>query len=288
MSIGIEYNGNWKTCVMENGQVLALHAFADAKAAFSSLEQVGRSSLQPIIIVASPFRNASAIVHSAVEHRLPLTGNASDNAALQAFLSSTGTIHLSTSIAEGVKSLASVPRHRKLYHRDMGSSYTLCSVATLVYRMRQQQADWLEMRFLYLEIDHCNWSISVINDGQIVDGTSKTLVPYVNERDSQPSEDESVLEEAFWEGLTQDLAGFIAIHHFEDVVVLDHHPSESDLSRKYAVMEHFKDLYQFYHFPSNESEPEGFEATIGAAIIAEGLSHSGLAAEVVERLQIRP
>jgi len=70
----------------------------------------------------------------------------------------------------------------------------------------------------------------------------------------------------------------MAVHHLEDIIVRG--------PRKDAFIERFSDTYQVYHYPQGEPDAEGYEAAIGAGIIAEGLRYPGLAAEVVERLQI--
>ena len=90
---------------------------------------------------------------------------------------------------------------------------------------------------------------------------------------------QSLYERAVWEGLTQDMAGLMAIHHIEDIVVLGKYQD--------ALSEYFADKYQVYLFPPNEADMVGREAALGAAIIAEGLYLPGLASEVVERLHIR-
>jgi len=142
---------------------------------------------------------------------------------------------------------------------------------------------------MYLDVEHNSRSIIVVEDGRIVNGLGENAGTYhaygVGQQEgidsgdgSDTMEDEVIAEQAFWEGLTQDLAGLMAIHHLEDIVVTG--------QRKDAAIERLEDTYQFYCFPHHTYEQEGFEAAIGAAIIAEGLYYPGLAAEIVERLQL--
>ena len=187
-----------------------------------------------------------------------------------------------------VNQLPDIPVFRRQHRRDMGGSDTLCATALLLYRMRMQEAIWSEMRFLYIDTDFGARSIVVVEDGRIVNGIGETSGTYGSQTTTperkEPAnwsdhlEQEALAEQAFWEGLTQDLAGLMAIHHLEDIVVTG--------QLKEAVIEKLEDRYQFYLFPYKGHEQVGFEAAIGAAIIAEGFYRPGLAAEVVERLQI--
>ncbi|GAC1635173.1 MAG: hypothetical protein NVS4B7_21490 [Ktedonobacteraceae bacterium] len=79
----------------------------------------------------------------------------------------------------------------------------------------------------------------------------------------------------------------MAIHHFEDIVVIDRRSSIQDKLDKSTVVDRLGDTYQFYLFPRSEAELEGFETAIGASLIAEGLFRPSLASEVVDRLQVK-
>jgi predicted butyrate kinase (DUF1464 family) len=202
------------------------------------------------------------------------------------FLQALEAVHFNTYKIPPINQLASIPRYRKQYGLDKGSSSTLCAVAALAFRMRKQEAIWQEMRFLYLEAGYLSRNIVVVEDGCIVDGIGETPAGYdfcqhdengLSDRQDH-SADEAMAEQAYWERLTEDLAGLLAIHHLEDIVVVG--------QRKDDVVERLEDRYQFYLFPHAEYERQEFDAAIGAAIIAEGLYHPGRAAEVVERLQI--
>lgn len=285
VSLGVEYNIKyWKTCFMEDGETLELQTFADAASVLSYIEQTCLLYPEPVITVSSP--SGSKLVPigiTAVQEALESVSQ--EHTDLKTFLEAVQPVSFKVYSAPSVPSVPSIPRHRKLNRREMGNSPTLCSVAALLYRMREQEASWTEMRFLYLEIDKYTRNIVVVKDGQIIDGLSNS-VPV--DGSLLESEDEALLEDAFWEGLTQDLAGLMALHHFEDIVVLERGATNGDAiySRKNQVIERLNDTYQLYHFPRQESEQEGFEAAIGAAIIAEGLYSRGLAREIVERLHI--
>jgi predicted butyrate kinase (DUF1464 family) len=306
MSIGVDYTAeNWKTCLMENGQTLELCSFVDSTAALAYVEHICARYPEPTLALSSVLRTAplnfmtnQQLNEEPQRYSNGLQGNVNN------FLIAAKSINLSSYCVPGIKQLSTVPAHRKLNRLEMGSADQLCTVAMLLYRLCEREAAWSEMNFLYLEVQQNSMSILVIEDGQIVNGISEIRLHLRVDGDCSYSfgsnHHESTYrsdwldpgdafvdevghgharEHAFWEGLAQELAGLMAIHHCEDIVVLGQH--------KETVIEWFDDMYQLYHFPYKESDRQGFEAAIGAAIIAEGLAHIGLAAEVVERLQIR-
>ena len=278
MSIGIDYkDGVWKTCLTENGQTIELCTFADSGAILAYIERLCAFYPEPIIALSSTLETTLCSLQTLED--LVTTPDVAD---LQPFLMAVGSLNARNFHLPALKNLKSVPRYRKRKRKDMGNADKLCSVATLLYRMRQQEAAWSEMRFLYLEVGEDDRSIVVIKDGRIVDGMTVCM-----EADVDDDEDEQEREQAFWEGLSEDVAGLMAIHHFEDIVVIDRRSSLQDKLDKSTVVDRLGDTYQFYLYPHGESEPEGFEAAIGASLVAEGLFRPGLAAEVVEHLQIK-
>ncbi len=280
MSIGIDYKaGMWKTCFTENGQTIELCTFANSDAILAYIESICAFYPEPIIALSSTLETTLCSLQSLEQEVLFSTPDVAD---LHAFLTAIGSLNAKNFHLPALKNLKSVPRYRKRKRKDMGDADKLCSIATLLYRMRQQEAEWSEMRFLYLEVGEDDRSIVVIKDGRIVDGMTVHM-----EADVDDDEDEQEREQAFWEGLSEDVAGLMAIHHFEDIVVIDRRSTLQEKLDKSTVVDRLGDTYQFYLYPHGESEPEGFETAIGASLVAEGLFRPSLASEVVERLQIQ-
>ena len=281
MSIGIDYKaGTWKTCFTENGQTLELCTFADSDATLAYIESVCTLYPEPIIALSSALETTLCSLQALLEEQ-DSTATPVAMTDLRKFLIGIGSLNAKNFHLPALKSLKSVPRYRKWKRKDMGNADKLCSVTTLLYRMRQQEAEWPEMRFLYLEVGEEDRSIVVIKDGRIIDGMTVSIEAVDEE------EDEQEREQAFWEGLSEDVAGLMAIHHFEDIVVIDRRSTTRDKLDKSTVVDRLGDNYQLYLFPHGETEPEGFETAIGASLIAEGLFRPSLASEVVERLQIK-
>ncbi len=318
LSIGIDFdNETWRTCMMEDGQTLELCSFGNSTAALAYVERSCALYPELPIVVASNFETTVRALHGnrfqAIDEMH--VGNVTEGQAseVNSFLIVIGTMNLNSFCAPSVKYLPGVPMYRKLMRPHLGSPGSLCAGAALLHGLRAREAGWSEMQFLFVRAGYESRSILVIEDGRIVNGIGETWEysrrraralmngtpnphsgSYSDERDdkrlkmqemghgettTERSDVESASEEAYWEGLTQELAGLMAVHQFEDIVVVGDY--------KEAFIERFSDSYQIYLFPYNRSEHEGYESALGAAVIAEGLYGTGLTVEVVERLQIR-
>jgi len=294
LSIGIDsQQGSWETCVIENGRTMELHTWDDTLSVYEYIRGICAWFPEPIITVSvgkgeplSPplsTLNAQQVQQISAFRRPP-----QESRSMQDFLIAIGSLNLSSYLVPTVHQLSSIPTYRKKNRFDMGTSDKLCNVATLLYRMREQEAIWQEMRFLYLDVNGFSRTILVVEDGCVVNGIGETAgfaacVPteqeQVNSRDGQDYPVEAAIaEQAFWEGLHQDLGGLMALHHLEDIIVSG--------SNKEAVINRLEGSYQLYHFPTHEGEQEGFASALGAAILADGLYRPGLAGEIVERLQL--
>jgi predicted butyrate kinase (DUF1464 family) len=260
---------------MENGQPLELNSFVDSVVARAYLEHTCTLYPEPTIVLSSdlttPFTRLVAVSNTSLEEMIPRHYTAEQGETLQKLLIAIGYRNINSYFAPSVKYLSSMPPHRKLMRENLGTANNLCAIAALLKQLRARDAAWSEMNFLCLEVDPNFRSILVVEDGRIVNGMSR--VARIEDQFQEAS------QQAFWEGLTQELAGFVAIHHFEDIVVMG--------QLKDAFIERFADSYQVYLFPYSRPDYEGFEAASGAAAIAGGLYGQNARAEIVERLQIR-
>ncbi len=276
VSIGVSCKReNWKTCLMEAGHVLELNSFADPVAARAYLEHTCVLYPEPNIVVSAeintPFMRLEGLSSGCLEQMGTGNDTAGESELPHNLLIAMGYNNVNCYLAPSVRFLTSVPFYRKLMREDLGASNKLSAVAALLMQLRAREATWSEMKFMCLEVDDEYRNILVVEDGQIINGMT-TMV-------KTDRQFEEAAEQAFWEGLTQELAGLIAIHHLEEIVVMGR--------LKDAFIERFADFYQVYLFPYAQSDFYDFEAALGAATIAEGLYGYGIAAEIVERLQIR-
>jgi hypothetical protein len=285
-SIGIACRReNWETCVIEDGRTLELRRLHAARSTYEYVRSSSASPLRPVITVSAGI-GAGSLLAPLNELTWPQLR------AIAAFQRSTDEEHelcdflvaLKASepdsyVVPSLRQLSTLPAHRKRMYGDMGTSATLCELATLLYRMREQEAAWPELRFIYLQVDNCARTIAVIEDGRIVNAIGESAGIALSSPEAPQSPAEAVIaERAFWEGLEFDLAGLMAIHHFDDIVLVG--------SNKEAVIARLENRYQLYHYPRHEYDQAGFEAAVGAATLSEGLNRAAAAAEIVERLQL--
>lgn len=265
LSIGVDEAGNgWRTCLLEDGRSVELRAFVESAAVLAYLEQTCATYPESIMMVALDEMHSTRESH-------------------EDFCIAIETVNRNTWCLPPVHTLGTIPAHRHVPGRE-GSGHMLAGAAALLYRLRQRESTWDEMRFLLLEVDGWRFSVVVIENGRVVNCLGilplhTGLLAGEQGDDQQLAEaDASVREEAFWEQLTQGLSGLLAVHHLEDIVILG--------ACREEVIARFEDMYAFYDFPREEQEPEGYEAAYGAALLAASLTMPGIAAEVAARLQL--
>ncbi|MHB8596248.1 MAG: DUF1464 family protein [Ktedonobacteraceae bacterium] len=291
VNIGVDCSADdWKTCLMDHGRLLQLNSFADSPAMLAYVQGICAYYPEPTIAIASDLNTSFAALHTMTAHQFYEVGvdqgNQSWGDKLKDFFIAISAMNLRSYSIPAVAYIDSIPAYRKLNRADMGSADNISAITTILSRMREREAAWSEMRFLYLEVGHATKSIVVVEDGRIINGIG-TLEHMYRGNWLDIRESETIVEEAFWEGLTQDLAGLMAIHHFEDIVVREQSAAQEDIRRKAEVIDRLGEQYQLYTFPGYDTEKEGYDIAIGAALIAEGLAYEGSANEVVERLRLR-
>jgi len=288
LSIGIDCSAShWRICIREYGHILHLRSFANISAALSYLENICALYPEPTIALplgrATSLARLSTIVDQQMHVIISWLNNQKPQEDLEKILKAIQSLSLDSYCLPAIKHLPTVSKHRKLNPMDMGTPDSLCTIATLMYRLSERETAWSEMNFLCVLVGYTSRSIVVLEHGRIVNGISQGEVTDYDDAEvfvgSRVEDSGNGPEEAFWEELTRDLAGLMAIHHLEDIIVIG--------QRENAFVERFAEIYQVYYFPHGEAGTDDYEIAIGAAIIAEGLRNSGLAREVVERLQIR-
>jgi hypothetical protein len=280
--IGIDCSSQpWKTCVTEHDRTLECSEFEDVFDLYRYLERLQDSHLAISIGLASQPEAALLSLPSWYTDQKSQTHCEATAQAQYDFLIALKDSSPTGYLLPAIKYLPTIPAHRCLLRSSLGSAEMLCIVMTLLYQMRQQGADWSELTFGCLELMDTSYRLVVLRNGQIIDGTT-LWQPFRANAGGEVTED--LLEQAMLEQLSRELAALMAVHHCEDVVLLDH---TSD-GRKESIIEYFADLYQIFLFPSAPSEPAGFEVARGASLLAAGLSQPGPAAEIVQHLLALP
>ncbi len=299
LHIGIDYQPDqWRVCIIGHNEAPELHTLGTAREVLTAISAVCTRGAIPTLIVSldvtTPFLSMQSMNDGQLDrlvqryHPTPMASEVSE------VLQELRAMHIHSYCAPSVEYLPTLPAHRRLMRPTLGTANELCALLALLQHMREQEAIWQEMNFLYVNASSTGVCILVIKGGQVVNGigtvqgssfsaASGYLEMLETADDLGEQEQRAHLQrafrEAFWEGLTQELAGLMAIHHIEDIVVLG--------QRSGDLVERLAGVYQIYYFPYARTEREGYEAASGAALMAEGLEHTGSAAEVVQHLQIR-
>ncbi|WP_297164300.1 DUF1464 family protein [Thermogemmatispora sp.] len=304
LSIGIDYGRrSWKLCLLDEAQPPEYHCFASPAELLASLTRLCALFPEPVITLAAgnglPLERLDRLASEQVAAltagydeplpALPAGATAAQPAsgslpstsiplALTTFLETLGRLNLHSYVLPGLLHLPTVPAYRLLLERLPASPAAVCRVVTLLYRLRQRETSWPEMRFLVLAAHSACWQVLVVEDGYLTDGVHGIpRDPALPLPPTAPTEGR--FEQAYWEGLVRDLAGLLAVHHLDEVVISGR--------RSETLATRLGEVYQLYYFPYAPHEPRGFEAAFGAALIAAGLQHPrSLAAEVVQHLQL--
>lgn len=300
VSLGISYvPGQWRVCRVEQGQLAESHLFGSADEMLAVARQLCAQYPEPTIVLAldvvTPFVALPTLSDEQLERLVQRYHPGPAFSEVKMALQALGALSLRSYCAPSVAYLSGVPLHRCLMRPALGSASEVCAVVALLHYMRRQEATWEEMNFFYVNAGENGTCVLVIVNGQVVNGIEtlqgsslSAAYSYLAQlegaeglKDGEREERaalQAALDEAFWEGLKQELAGLLALEHSEDMVVLG--------SQSARLIERLADTYQIYLFPHAHTEREGYESALGAALLGEGLEQEGDSAAVVNRLQI--
>ncbi len=286
LSMGIECAPRqWRICLIENGLAVETASFADTIAALAYVKHTCAVYPELVLALAADLRTEFTLLQTLLTSDTPIRsfGEQDEQTAdLAEFVQVLSTINLKSYSLPPVLYTPAVPTYRRLVRRSPGSSRKVGTLATLLYRLRTRAAEWSEMNFLYLELGQMTYRLVAVRSGQLIDGvdwqaTQNAPISCVRELLAN----KQLVEQAFWEALSQDLTSMMMLHHLEDLVIAEH---DTTSNYRDAAIDRLGNTYQCYLFPENEGEAREFTAAYGAALLAEGLYHSGPGAEVARRL----
>jgi Protein of unknown function (DUF1464) len=276
--IGIDCSSlPWKTCVAEHENILECSTFEDIADLYIYLESLHSKYPDASIALAIQPEIALMPLHIWYEDQQAQAYFDATAQTLNDFLIASKDFSPSGYLLPAIRYLPTIPAHRRLIRESLGSAGMLCIVMTLLHHMRQQGAVWSELTFGCLELMDAAYRLTMIREGQIIDGTA-LWQPFRAPAEVDGADD--LLEQVLLEQLSRELAGLMAIHHCEDIVLLDH----TSGGRIDSIIEHFADLYQIFLYPPAIAALAGFEIARGASLLAAGLDQSGLAEEIVQQL----
>jgi len=288
-SLGIDYGtGSWKLALIEGPRVLALKWFPDPAELYPMLEETTRTYPHLPIVLPSgfgiPLRRIQEVDDQDLFEMTLRRGDPSEK-GLGQFLHRLRDTDLHAYCIPSVKLLRSVPVHRKINRIDMGTADKLCAVAYLLH-LQMARGESLETQdFLSVEVGEAFKALLVVRSGRLVDGLGGTaghigpkargaidgelacLHPFtkatvygggaldIEARFGQHGHD------AFWEGLEKEIVLFLSYYGLRRILLAGR--------RKEAVMQRLGTRYPM-ELPLEDGE--GFEAALGAAILADGIA----------------
>lgn len=284
ISIGIDYAPpRWSCCLADDETIIERNAFKSAAALLRHLEQLCSLYPEAVLMLALPLEIERQTLHDYLMQTPAVSAVKDDQLPL--FLATISEFSQQIHLVPAVQHLPHIPVHRQLLRPTLGASATFCMLVSLVHFMRQQEADWTEMNFSLLSLSATSYTLLVVKNGRVVDGTGERLLQRAGEQTEH-----AVIQQAILEQLAYDLAGIMSVHQLEDVVLLVHPEASAaeegeaqdqlDQSYQEKIINHFSDLYQFFLYPMSEKSVAGFEAAQGAALLAQGLGISGPTVEL--------
>lgn len=298
VSIGIDYApGQWRCCSVDQGQLLEMRTFSAANEALAWIGQPGARYPESTIMLALdaslPLHALAQLTDEQLVRLAQSYPSVPEFAECQEVLCSLRALNSRCYCAPSVVYLPTVPPYRRLLRSALGSARDVCAIVTLLHHMREQGASWQEMNFLYVHASEQGTTVVVLQDGQIVNGLGllpgsslaaarahlsalETTEQVVG--GNQVHIGEQLFQAAFWEGLLQELAGLLATHHIEDIVLRG---SGND-----QLMERLAETYQVYLYPYAQSDREGYEVALGAALLGAQLDPRSPASDVMQHLHI--
>lgn len=286
-SLGIDYGtASWKLAFIEGPRVLALKQFEDWTRFEPVLKEMATDHPGLPMVLPSGFGIPVKRIQEVDDRDLfEMTLRRGDptEKGLGQFLQKMRTSDFHAYCIPSVKLLPSVPVHRKVNRIDMGTADKLCAVAYLLHRQLALDESLETQTFLSLEVGEAFKALIVVQGGRIVDGLGGTaghmgprargaidgelayLYPFdkakvysgggLDTRFGQYGED------GFWEGLEKEIVLFLNFYGLSRILVTGR--------RKEAVIHRLGTRYPM-ELPLQDDE--GYEAALGAAILADGIA----------------
>jgi predicted butyrate kinase (DUF1464 family) len=303
-SLGVDYGtGSWKTALLDEGGPPALRHCTSSDQVLNDLAEIdGRYPGLPIVLPSGfgiPLKRVQDLDNRDL-FEIALRREAPTQRGLAHFLLALRSSHLNAYCIPAVKLLPSVPIHRKVNRVDMGTSDKVCTAAFFVSHLHGQGAGFEDLDFVALEVGEAFRAVLAVRGGKIVDGLggtaggigpecrgsidgelaylydwdAKELVYHGGARDIEARYG-GYGHAAFWEALEKDLLMFLSFHELKTILVAGR--------RRQEVRDR---LGQRFRIEMAARVDEGFEAAIGAAILADGIS-GGRYAGLVGHLGLR-
>jgi predicted butyrate kinase (DUF1464 family) len=303
VSLGIDYGtGSWKVALVEGPRVLTLERFQDPADLYAMLEETVRQHPDLPMVLPSgfgiPLKRVQEVDDRDLFEMTLRRGDPSEK-GLGQFLQRLRGTDFHAYCIPSVKLLRSVPVPRKVNRIDMGTADKLCAVAYLIQHQVDAGRSLETQDFLCLEVGEAFKALVVVQGGRVVDGLGGTA-GHIGPRARGAIDGELAClhpfskakvysggafdiearfgqygHEAFWEGIEKEILLFLHFYGLRRILLAGR--------RKSAVMQRLGTRYAM-EIPVEEGE--GFEAALGAAILADGIA-GGRFQRLVDHLSLR-
>ncbi|MFI5340843.1 MAG: DUF1464 family protein [Candidatus Methylomirabilales bacterium] len=296
LSLGIDSDATaWRIAAWDEDRAADLQTFAQVDELWDFVEDlISLHPAMPIVLPSGfgiPVTRAGEILdQDIVEMTLQPSRPIADK--LGKFLAEARRRPLRAFCIPGVKLLPTVPPHRKVNRLDLGTSDALCAAAWAIHCLEATGRAHAACDFLLLHTRIDSRSLLVVQGGRIVDGMGTTtdqtgvaregvLAPLASHPGGTPSprrmhdarsEPPDCGQAALWETVEKESLGLLGFHKLSEVIPTG--------VRRVEFSQALEGRLPLVQLPA---PPDGYEAALGAAVIAAGLT-GGPSARLVEHL----
>lgn len=303
LSLGIDFEaGRWKLAAWNEDRAADLHTFGSMAALWEFVEDIFTAHPATPIVLPSgfgiPLTRAEDLLDRDIAE-ITLRRDAHVNDPLGQFLAEARRRPLRAFCIPAVRSLPSIPLHRKLNRVDLGTADVLCAAIWAIHSLAQVGLAYASSSFVLLHLRGDTKALVAIREGRIVDGIGRSagevgtvsrpavdglLTPL--QRGIGRSHDASDLDNmetllrearelAFWEAAEKDSALLLTFHSLSQLVVTG--------PRRAEAMHALGEKLPVRALPALV---DGYEAALGAALVAAGLT-GGPTADLVQHVELR-
>ncbi len=285
LSLGIDYHDAvWNVALWDEARAADLHAFRGAADVWDFLESVERSHPGlPVVLPSAlgvPVTRARDLLDRDIAE-MTLVTDAHGADGLAAFLAEARRRLPRAICIPAVKLLPSVPIHRKINRIDLGGSDALCAAVWVLYCLCEAGRRPLAgCSFLHAHCGARGRSLLALWEGRIIDGIGETAAglgtpspgawrgllrqgeaPRLRLQVGHAGADAARDASAAREALRKETYALLGAHHLTEVVL-------TGAARK-AAGDALEDGFRQTILPA---PADGYEAALGAAVVAAGLT----------------
>ena len=303
LSLGVDYEaGRWKLAAWNEDRAVDLLDFESEAGVGDPVEDMlAAHPAAPIVLPSGfgvPVTRAGELMDRDIAE-LTLRREAHRTDPLGQFLAEARRRPMRAFCIPAVRSLPSIPLHRKLNRIDLGTADVVCAAAWAIHCLAREERAYTASNFLLLHLGAATRALIAIQEGRIVDGIGRSdegmgaasradtngLMASLGRgvgRSRDAGEVKSIearlreaRSQAFWETLEKESASLLAFHGLSRVIVTGPgYPKAIQAIGARLPVEPLPTLV------------DGYEAALGAALIAAGLT-GGPTTELVECLGLR-